>query len=79
MVEILLDREGDAELPPNYTLVINEVEFLRLAKTDLPLLVRGGRLCDWAETFYMARGIPYRETYSPTRLFAQGYPLNKLS
>ncbi len=67
MVDMLMDREGDADLPPNYTLVANEVEFLRFAVEDQPLFVRGDKLCDWAEIFFIAREMPYRETHSVTR------------
>lgn len=64
---ILLDLEGDAELPAGYTLVDNEVTFLCLATDKRPLLIRGQRLCDWARDFYHGRNIIVQETQSPTR------------
>lgn len=64
MSDILLDREGDAVLPDGYQLVANEVEFLLWAGQSRPLMIRGERLCTWAEAFYQARGISYGETRS---------------
>jgi len=64
MIEILLDREGDAALPDGYQLVISEVDFLLQADQNLPLMIRGEKLCTWAEAFYKARGMIYREAKS---------------
>lgn len=64
---ILLDRIGDAELPPDYALVETEVDFLRLAPEGQPLFVRGERLCDWASHFYRGRKMVVREVQSPIR------------
>ncbi len=41
--EILLDREGDLPAPPDYLVIESEVDFLRHATEDRPLLIRGGR------------------------------------
>jgi hypothetical protein len=58
-----LDREGDAPLPPKYTLVTSEVEWLAqmiMPETGLPyhaLQVRGpAALCDWAAVYWQAQG-----------------------
>jgi hypothetical protein len=67
MVEMLLDRVGDAQLPTGYRVVRSEVEFLQHATGAQPLLVRGNSLSDWAEVFFQARGVPYREAPSPNR------------
>ena len=64
MPDILLDREGDAALPDGYQYVTSEVEFLLWADQTRPLMIRGEGLCNWAEAFYQARGIAYRETRS---------------
>lgn len=64
MSEILLDREADAALPDGYQLVTSEVEFLLWVGQSDHLMIRGERLCTWAETFYRARGIFFRETRS---------------
>lgn len=66
MVEIFLDRIGDAPVPPHCVLVTTEVDFLQHAPNpQAPLFVRGGRLCDWAESFYAGRQIPFQEAISP--------------
>lgn len=67
MNNILLDPVGDAPLPDGYTLIENEVDFLRHAPSGMPLLVRGIHLCDWARNFYPSRRIDFRETHSPIR------------
>jgi hypothetical protein len=68
MIEMLLDRERDAIVPEEYLIINNEVDFLEAAgTTNVPLHIRGAVLCDWAEAFFQARGIPYRYTESPTR------------
>lgn len=48
-------------------MVDSEVGFLQRATEDAPLLVRGTRLCRWAEDFWHGRHIPYRELHSPTQ------------
>ena len=64
MSEILLDRGGDAPLPNGYQLVTSEVEFLHLAGQNQNLMIRGEKLCAWAEAFYRGRGVDYRESIS---------------
>jgi hypothetical protein len=54
----MLDPEGLEPVPLGYTLVDNEVLFLRQATSE-QLLVRGARLCTWAEGFFRARGLAF--------------------
>src|ERR1044071_10399671 len=54
-----LDLKKDADAPPGSIPVETEREFLRLALSHGPLLVRGRSLCAWAETFWSERGIPF--------------------
>lgn len=53
---ILLDYEGNFDVPDNVCVVQTEIEFLREALSGQPLLIRGARLCSWAENFYRLRG-----------------------
>jgi len=62
--EVLFDREGDLPAPSGYQIIESEVDFLRHALVDTPLLIRGKRLCAWAESFYALRGRPYRHQES---------------
>lgn len=64
MKEYLLDPDGMSPLPAGYILVDSEVAFLQLATEPQPLLVRGVRLCNWAESFFRGRGQPFRFTRS---------------
>ncbi len=57
--EVILDRQGDLPAPPGYQVIASEVDFLRYATDDTPLLIRGERLSAWAEAFYSLRGRPY--------------------
>lgn len=66
MPEMLLDRKGDAFVPTGYFTIGSEVDFLRHATDSVPLYVRGASLCEWAEAFFRARRISYREVMSPT-------------
>lgn len=66
MPEMLLDRRGNAFVPKGYLTIGSEVDFLRHATDVVPLYVRGASLCEWAETFFRARRISYREVVSPT-------------
>ena len=65
MSAILLDRNGDADLPTGCTLVATERAFLEVAGREQCLMVRGAALCDWAATFFAGRQIPIQETESP--------------
>jgi hypothetical protein len=64
---ILLDPVGDVPAPESSLVVETEVEFLRLATEDHPLLIRGARLCEWAQAFYSARRIATHYVHSPGR------------
>lgn len=74
MKEMLLDREGDAIVPKDYTVITTEVDFLRLALSEQPLFIRGARLCEWAEAFCYGRGIVCTETYSLKRELLSAFP-----
>lgn len=54
-----LDLKKDADPPSGSIPIETEKEFLRLALSHSPLLVRGKSLCAWAETFWSERGIPF--------------------
>jgi hypothetical protein len=72
--EVLLDREGCLPVPPDYQVVESEVDFLRYATEDLPLLIRGERLCAWAEAFYTLRRRPYRYRESLSAALRRAFP-----
>ena len=54
-----LDYKRDADQPAGTVPVETEREFLRLALSTAPLLVRGKSLCAWADTFWRERDIPF--------------------
>lgn len=64
MSEVLLDRQGDLPAPSGYHVIDSEVEFLRHATDDTSLLIRGERLCAWAEAFYRLRERPFHHQES---------------
>lgn len=72
--EILLDPVGDLPAPPDVRVIETEVDFLRLVLTPHPLLIRGERLCAWAEAFYTLRGQPVRVVESPTSILRRAFP-----
>lgn len=74
MEDILLDRYGDARIPEGYTLIDSEVAFLSQATAEGKWLVRGSRLCQWAEAFFTGRGIRVREVLSPRAELQQAIP-----
>jgi hypothetical protein len=67
MHEMLLDREGTARIPDGYILVDTEVDFLKYATNNVPLVIRGEGLCNWAELFFKGREIPSYSTRSFVR------------
>ncbi len=67
MANILLDPYGDAVIPDGYTLIDSEVAFLESATSQGKWLIRGRRLCEWAEGFFAGRNIRVQEALSPTR------------
>jgi hypothetical protein len=73
---LLLDPHGDAIVPPGYTLVASEVEWLRetiIADTSVPqIVVRGQILTQWARTWWETQGGQCDDLVSP------GYMLQSL-
>ena len=72
--EVLLDRRGDLPAPPGYEVIDTEVAFLRHATDERPLLIRGERLCAWAEAFYSLRGRPFRYQESLSVILHRVFP-----
>lgn len=72
--EVILDRNGDLPVPPGYQIIESEVDFLRYATDDRPLLIRGERLCAWAEAFYALRKRPYRYQESLSAVLRRVFP-----
>lgn len=72
--EVLFDCAGDLPASPGYQVIESEVDFLRHALADTPLLIRGERLCAWAESFYALRGRPYRHQESPYAALQRVFP-----
>ncbi len=74
MSEVLLDRQGDLPVPPGVHEIDSEVEFLRHATDGTPLLIRGERLCAWAEAFYRLRERPFRHQESLSAVLQRIFP-----
>lgn len=74
LTEVMLDRQGDLSAPPGYQDITTEVDFLRFATDDVPLLIHGERLCAWAESFYRLRGRPYRYRESLRVVLQRTFP-----
>lgn len=72
--EVLLDPQGDLPAPTGYQVINTEVDFLRYATEDIPLLVRGQRLCAWAESFCHLRGRPYHYQESLSAVLQRSFP-----
>lgn len=72
--KIFLDRNGDLSAPPDVRVIKSEVEFLCHALDDQPLLIRGERLCAWAESFYSLRERPFKYLASPAKALQNHYP-----
>ncbi|GGO38473.1 hypothetical protein [Deinococcus humi] len=68
-----LDKAGDAALPEGAVEVDTEADFLRLALTDSPLLIRG-RVTAWAEAFAEGRDITVLLVQSPASELQQLLP-----
>lgn len=66
-MSVLLDRFGDAQCPPDYELVEDEVTFLAIADRPGKWFIRGAHLCKWAESICSSRGVQVREAFSPLR------------
>lgn len=74
MSEVLLDRQGDLPAPPGFHEIDSEVEFLRHATDGTPLLIRGDRLCAWAEAFYRLRERPFHHQESLSAALQRIFP-----
>jgi len=74
MIFHLLDREEDVPVLGEYILITSEVDFLRFATEAKALHVRGERLCNWAETFFRARGMVYKEAVSVKKELGRAFP-----
>lgn len=75
-MRIRLDWHGDV-VPENGERVIDtETEWLRAALGNDPLLVRGERLCSWAERFCACRGISCEVAISPTKRLKEVFSLS---
>ena len=61
---VLLDRAGDALTPNGYRVVGTERAFIRAIAREA-LMVKGSKLCAWAERICRAREWEYREIQSP--------------
>lgn len=73
-VIIWLDRLGDADTPEGAAVIVSEADFLRCALEEPRLLVRGERLCQWADAFYHGRGVATVEAHSSIRALEQAIP-----
>lgn len=74
MNDMLLDHTEDVPTPEGYQVVDSEIDFLRYAVSNKPLLVRGDSLCRWAEAFCNGRNLPYRRLLSPTQSLRELIP-----
>lgn len=72
--DILLDCQGDLPVPPGYQVIESEVDFLRHATDSTPILIRGERLCAWAEAFYRLRGRSYQYQQSLSTALQSAFP-----
>lgn len=70
----LLDRNRDVRVPEGYTVIDSEVAFLAHAVDNGRWLIRGSRLCEWAETFLAGRKISWQEALSPSREIQEAVP-----
>jgi len=73
---ILLDPEGDLPAPQGVQVVESEVDFLRHAVSGQPLLIRGTRLCQWAQDFYALRGVTTQIIESPRSVLRRAFSLS---
>ncbi len=71
---IYLDWLGDASAPPDVEIIRTEVEFLRNAFSEQPILIRGKALCRWADIFYKGRGRETCSLQSPSQLLSELCP-----
>lgn len=74
MAKILLDRGCDFCVPDNILIIETEVDFLRYATSEEPLLIRGAELCNWAENFYELRNVPVQVVESAPKTLQRFFP-----
>jgi len=74
MSHFLLDRYGDARVPEGYTVIDSEVAFLTRAVDEGRWLIRGPRLCEWAEIFLAGRKTSWQEAFSSSREIQEAIP-----
>ncbi len=72
---MMLDYKGDLPAPHDVQIVESEVDFLRLATSGQPLLIRGERLCTWAHEFCTLRDIPTRYVESSSSILKRIFPV----
>jgi len=72
--EVLLDLKGDVPLYEGYISVENDVAFLEYCTKESPLMIRGERLCTWAEVYYTIRRRPFRYVASPASVLLEVFP-----
>lgn len=72
--KILLDYEGDLPSPPGMRVIETEADFLRFVLTDEDKLIRGRRLCQWAQGFYNLREIQFKIVESPVSALQAVFP-----
>lgn len=71
---IILDRNHEAPIPDGYEIIESEVQFLLHANDKMPLIIRGQRLCDWAQNYYDGRNITYNEIVLPKFHLVDSFP-----
>jgi hypothetical protein len=69
-----LDQNGDASPPVGHAVVQTESEFLDRA-FDTDIVVRGPKLCAWAEFFWEGRDMNYQTLHSPIQKLRIYVPL----
>ncbi|MFN4293705.1 MAG: hypothetical protein ACK4JD_06200 [Thermoflexales bacterium] len=72
--DILLDPEGDFPAAPGVRLIESEVDFLRYGAGGGAMLIRGARLCQWAQDFYALRGVPVKTVESTRAILRRVFP-----
>jgi hypothetical protein len=71
MRQLYLDRKADCELPSSASVAETEVEFLRLLREEVDIVVRGKNLCRWAGNMWLGRGWPVTPLLSPVDELAE--------
>ena len=56
----LLDPDSLTSTPAGYIHIASELEFLRQATENQPMVIQGSRLCNWAESYFRGRGMLFR-------------------